>query len=197
MREEFEQRWQLARAVSGARIKQVKAESRILYALLSSTRPASVLEIGSAWGGTLHLYSGACSATASVTSVDTGKHPGAMQRVIAALTAEGRDAVWYHGGSHDASVIAKVAKRGPFEFIHVDGDHSKEGVLEDWKRYGPMVKPGGLIAFHDILFDHGSTKVCQAWPEIREGQDWAEIIGPFWNKTRHRVGIGLIWAPSD
>jgi len=198
MREEFEQRWQLARAVSGARLKQVKAEARLLYALLSSYRPASFLEIGSAWGGTLHLYAGACSRTASVTSVDTGQHPAAIRRVIEDLREkEGRDATWFHGGSHDDSITAKVAARGPFEFIHIDGDHSKHGVIDDRHRYGPMLAPGGLIAFHDIVFDHGSTKVCLAWPEIREGQDWAEIIGPFWNKTRHRVGIGLIWAPSD
>ena len=196
MREEFEQRWQLARTVSGARIKQVKAESRLLYALLSSTRPASFLEIGSAWGGTLHLYAGAWLGMRSVTSVDTGKHPAAMRRVIEDLREkEGRDAVWLHGGSHDDSITAKAAKRGPFDFIHVDGDHSKPGVLEDWKRYWPMLAPGGLIAFHDILFNHGSTKVCAAWPEIRAGQDWAEIVGPFWHATKHRVGIGLIWAP--
>ena len=86
MSKEFEQRWQLARAVSGARLKQVKAEARLLYALLSSSRPTSFLEVGSAWGGTLHLYAGAWLGTRSVTSVDTGKHPVAMHRVIAALT---------------------------------------------------------------------------------------------------------------
>jgi len=40
-------------------------------------------------------------------------------------------------------------KRGDFLFI--DGDHTYEGVEGDFEMYSPLVRRGGIIAFHDIV----------------------------------------------
>ena len=37
----------------------------------------------------------------------------------------------------------------PLDFIFIDGDHSFEGVLEDYFDWSGMLKVGGVIAFHD------------------------------------------------
>jgi hypothetical protein len=37
------------------------------------------------------------------------------------------------------------------DFLFIDGDHSYEGVKKDFEMYSPLVKSGGLIAFHDIV----------------------------------------------
>lgn len=40
-----------------------------------------------------------------------------------------------------------------FDFLFIDGDHSYAGALADLKTYYSLVRPCGLIAFHDIAPD--------------------------------------------
>jgi cephalosporin hydroxylase len=40
----------------------------------------------------------------------------------------------------------------PFiDFLFIDGDHTYEGVKNDWEMYSPFVKKRGLICFHDTV----------------------------------------------
>lgn len=36
------------------------------------------------------------------------------------------------------------------DFIFVDGDHSYEGLKEDWQIVRRILRPGGIAAFHDV-----------------------------------------------
>ena len=38
-----------------------------------------------------------------------------------------------------------------FDFIFVDGDHSWENVLPEFKEIERVIKPGGVIAYHDTI----------------------------------------------
>jgi len=55
-----------------------------------------------------------------------------------------------------------------FDIIFVDGDHSYDGVKADIALFAPMVKPGGVIAFHD----------CHAWsdPSVPASDSWVEGV---------------------
>jgi predicted O-methyltransferase YrrM len=37
----------------------------------------------------------------------------------------------------------------PFDFVFIDGDHSYEGLAEDWTAWSPLCGEGGIIALHD------------------------------------------------
>jgi cephalosporin hydroxylase len=82
---------------------------------------------------------------------------------------------------------------------NIDGDHSYEGALQDWKMYAPLVRKGGLIAFHDILTDYhsatwGHVNVRKVWEEVKADPSTAE----FWEyvdpdpNAAFRDGIGVI-----
>jgi predicted O-methyltransferase YrrM len=52
------------------------------------------------------------------------------------------------------------------DFIFIDGDHSEQGLLADWRAWSPLVEPGGIVALHDSrstperrIDDAGSVKV--------------------------------------
>lgn len=45
---------------------------------------------------------------------------------------------------------AKELKDKSYDFVFIDGDHSIKGVLNDLDNYAPKVRPGGIIAGHDI-----------------------------------------------
>lgn len=41
--------------------------------------------------------------------------------------------------------------RGSYDFLFIDAGHTLEDVLRDHEAYAPMVRPGGVVAFHDAL----------------------------------------------
>lgn len=42
----------------------------------------------------------------------------------------------------------------PFDFIYIDADHSAEAVVSDTKLSWPLLKPGGIMALDDYLYEH-------------------------------------------
>lgn len=44
-----------------------------------------------------------------------------------------------------------------FDFIFIDGDHTYDAVLEDFKMYLPKVKKGGLVFVHDSRMNRGGA----------------------------------------
>lgn len=39
----------------------------------------------------------------------------------------------------------------PVDPLFVDGDHTYVGARSDYEMYGPLVRDGGIVAFHDIV----------------------------------------------
>ena len=61
------------------------------------------------------------------------------------------DVIWVEKvGPEAAPIITKQSKR-PTDFIFFDGDHSWEGIESDWLAWGPILKPGCIVAFHDSI----------------------------------------------
>lgn len=75
-------------------------------------------------------------------------------------------------------------------FLFIDGDHSYEGVKKDFEMYSPLVKKGGIIAFHDALYHHdGTEEVDTFWDEIKHKYKYLEI-----KESPHSTGIGIIYV---
>lgn len=62
-------------------------------------------------------------------------------------------------------VIPKLTVK--FDFVYVDGDHKKKGVIEDIGLAMSVLRPGGIIAGHDYA--------RSIWPEVKVAVD--EIFG--------------------
>lgn len=56
---------------------------------------------------------------------------------------------------------------GPIDFLMIDGDHSAVQVSKDYYNFHPFVRPGGLIAFHDINVPHASG-VKKLWKHLKQ-----------------------------
>jgi len=61
---------------------------------------------------------------------------------------------------------AAACDHRPVDFVFIDGDHSEEGLLDDWRAWSPLVEPGGIVALHDSrstperpIDEAGSVKV--------------------------------------
>ncbi|MEM7682321.1 MAG: class I SAM-dependent methyltransferase [Planctomycetota bacterium] len=182
-------------------------EIESLYHAVREIAPRRVLEIGTHRGGTLYLWAQAARDNATLVSVDlpAGKFGGGYSAPRAELyRAFAQPEQTMHllrEDSHTQETFQKVQdcfSGDPVDFAFIDGDHSYEGVTQDFAMYGPLVRPGGLIAFHDILPRHGATRdgghtgVDRHWNAVKDHYDTREFIDPI----DPRMGIGLLRVPE-
>lgn len=76
------------------------------------------------------------------------------------------------GDSHDPATFDSVANqcKAGVDFLFIDGDHNYAGVGLDYEMYSMLVRPGGIIAFHDIMRPAGlieGVEVRKFWDELR------------------------------
>lgn len=181
--------------------RQNPVEIEELYKAVCQLAPERVLEIGTARGGTLYLWTQASKEIATIVSVDLpgGEFGGAYPQCRVPFYREfSRPKQTLHllrKDSHQAQTLKDVTalfNGQKIDFAFIDGDHSYEGVKADFLEYGPLVKPGGLIAFHDILPrpDLPTIQVDRFWNEIRNKYETTEFIGP--DDSGRKIGIGLV-----
>lgn len=126
--------------------------------------PRRVLEIGVGFGGTLRQWLKYTPGGAHIVSVDLHEWDGAAQPTLWQEWARefGQTLTHFAGSSQDAAIIRQVQSLGPYDFIFVDGDHRAEAALADYHVYRPMLRPQGMMAFHDIV-EHPANPDIQTW----------------------------------
>lgn len=134
---------------------QKKIEIQQLLNLIEKLRPRYLCEIGSDKGGTLLLFSRIATTNAKLISIDLN-YPAALAKAVPKLIRRGQNATCIAADSHDLDTLRTVREQlhgSQLDFLFIDGDHSLEGVSKDFEMYAPLVRKGGIIAFHDIVPD--------------------------------------------
>ena len=80
------------------------------------------------------------------------------------------------GDSHSLDVIEQARKISPFDFVFIDGDHTRPAVENDFWNYLPMVRSGGIIALHDAVVVSPMHQVKNFIDDLRHKFDF-NIIG--------------------
>lgn len=168
---------------------QDKFELWQLLELLDRRPVARILEIGVHRGGMVQTFR-QVYPHAKIVGLDTD---------FSHLEFRGFDAI--AGNSHDPKVRDEVASefgRHQIDFLFIDGDHGYDGVIKDYEMYAYLVKPGGLIGFHDIQRDpkrvphHTGVDCRAAFDELKKKHASIEI----WNGTLgdDAPGIGVLFV---
>lgn len=163
-------------------MQQDKREFWPLVEEVSKINPKRILEIGSAHGAGLIFWDSMVGADGQVVSInysDSGKHQWTMD--YSTCTS---DMTFIARSSHAPGALeeAKAAFNGLVDFIFIDGDHSYEGVKQDYEMYSPLVRAGGIVGFHDISYD----------TEIQVGRFFNTIDRPT-RKIEFSHGIGIVY----
>lgn len=125
-------------------LQQVRAEFAGLVDAISAH--------GLIGGRALQLGLGECGASHAawgaifneVGTVDLGAEPGITQ---------------FRGNTHSVQARAWASELEPLDFLFIDAGHTRYDVMADYRDYSPLVRPGGLIAFHDALPRPGYPEV--------------------------------------
>ena len=122
------------------------------------------------------------SPSAQFVSVDIAMTPLRQLALKQAKQPEQR-LTYIVGNSQTAEAVERVKQAvgsHELDLLFIDGDHAYEGVKRDFELYSPLVRRGGIVAFHDIVPDY-RTALGVSTPSITEGvpRFWKEIKGNF------------------
>lgn len=152
--------------------------------LLARDPIVNVVEIGIRRGGTCAIWHELSSGL--VVGVDLRDEFSIARHVeLAEAYPRFRSVL---GDSHAADTRASVLRAldsASIDLLFIDGDHSAEGVRQDFDMYGPLVRAGGVIAFHDIQPHPTTLGVRDFWRDLQGAKlEWN--IGGEWG------GIGAL-----
>ncbi len=173
-----------------------------LIHLVREQSPGVILEIGTKAGGTLYCWARVSSCDALLISVDLpdGEFGGGYSELEAPrfknflrenqrLSCLRMDS---HSGAARESVVELLEGKS-IDFLFIDGDHRYEGVRADFENFSPLVRPGGLIAFHDTRANPGmpAAQVHRFWEEIKNQSRHLELIDRS-SEAQFGMGIGVL-----
>ena len=194
----------LAYAVDHVGITQKPDEIRWLFELVRELQPRVVLEIGLDEGGTFFLWTRAAAPDAQLVAIDT-RPPGALGLrspfpLVRRAFARGKQRVdlLMAADSHDPATVPRVERLlggRPVDFLFIDGDHSYDGVWADFRMYSPLVRPGGIVAFHDVAQETTVDTVGTArfWKEFSAERATEERVAG----GAPGFGIGVYRLPAS
>jgi len=178
---------------------QVYEEILGLVEIVANLKPRRVLEIGTAGGGTLFIWCRLASDDATIISVDLpggpfgGGYPMWRAVLYRYFRKPQQKLHLIRGDSHDPRTLEKVEKilgGEELDFLFIDGDHTYEGVKRDFEMYSPLVRSGGIVAFHDIVpgppENVGGVPVF--WSEIKHRYRYLEIVRD-WRQGGYGIGV--------
>jgi predicted O-methyltransferase YrrM len=180
---------------------QHPSEIRSFLELLEPDPPSVVLEIGTARGGTLFLFAQIAHDDALLVSIDVpgdgyafGGRPEYKRRarLYRALGRERQRIVYVAGDSHREETyreVRDVLSGKPVDLLFIDGDHTRAGVERDFEMYLPLVRNGGIVAFHDIVPGPPEAvgDVPSFWRDIRTSES-VEIVAD-WQQRSFGIGV--------
>lgn len=186
-------------------ILQIEAEIVPFLQYVRDSQPKCVGEIGLKHGGNTFLFTRMFPHATRFIGLDLVLQNIGKARFLARPTQR-LDVI--EGSSYSPAVIARTRCRlgaTRFDFLFIDGDHEYEGVRADFEAYYDMVRPGGLIAFHDIVPDEfartgqrNPNSMCygggvhRLWSELREQYPHREFVESW---DQYGFGIGVLTRP--
>ena len=178
---------------------QIKNEITKLLEILKDLKSKIILEIGTAGGGTLFLFTKIAHPEATIISVDLpggyfgGGYTKWKMPIYQSFANRRQRIKLFREDSHNPKTFELVKNfldGKMIDFLFIDGDHTYEGVKKDFEMYSCLVKNGGIIAFHDIVecLPEVGCEVSKYWNEIKSDYQFLEIIEDINQKW---AGIGV------
>lgn len=174
---------------------QIRSEIAQLLAYVAAERPRRVLEIGTSSGGTLYFFAWASASNAWILSLDVREYDRQRRLLFRSFARRRQRVAVCRADSQlpeTRALVEAFFAGAPVDFLFVDGDHVYESARRDYELYAPLVRPGGLIAFHDIVDgpEEHVGGVPRLWRELREELDDPRELVESWDQGGYGIGLG-------
>ena len=166
-------------------------------------RPATVLEIGTAKGGSLFMAAALADDDALIVSIDLplgnygGGYPDWKVPLYQSFARARQRIELLRMDSHTAETVRRLADilgGRTIDYMFIDGDHTYDGVRSDFERYRAFLSKKAIVAFHDIVTDkssHPTHFVSEFWNEVKHRYPHKELVE---DPAQDKLGIGVLFV---
>ena len=144
------------------RCYQSPLEMESLLNLLTYHKIETIVEIGSCHGGTANIWR-MMYPQADIVCIDLNFNLWLPDIPVKRIVGDTTD-------ERTKNLLRLHLDGKQIDFLFIDGDHNYESCKSDWEMYSPLVREGGIIAFHDVMVLQGVKDVfaeIQAKKKIR------------------------------
>lgn len=144
---------------------------QLLHSIVKFFRCETIAEIGVAYGDTTRWL---CQAApnATVHGFDCWADHGVMEKTYGQKSSK-EDVAKFLKYFHNVEnfellkvntitekdkFLEKISEIGPLDFVFIDGDHSYDGVKNDFELVYPHLSDKGIVVFHDTLLCDGTRQ---------------------------------------
>jgi cephalosporin hydroxylase len=205
----------LAEPSGGIEAWQIPEEFRALARLVAERRPRTVLEIGSADGGTLLAHTRLVHEQALIVSIDLphgpfgGGYPPWRMPLYESFAGPAQRLELLRVDSHaptTAELLENVLAGRRIDYAFIDGDHTYDGVRQDFELCLRFAAPDAVIAFHDIAplpnpewvasaaAAPGDGAVHEFWTQVKRHYAHDEFIR---DAAQQGYGIGVLYLDRE
>lgn len=169
-------------------VAQKKYELEMIQEFLKKYKIKNVLEIGTYRGGTARLWANmlddenghvyCCDKQFDWGNFKDNGYIGTENKEYNREVYNGTNIenkiVEFKGDSHDSEFIKNVKNNitEKVDILFIDGDHTYEGVKQDFINYYDLVKENGFIIFHDIV-------------DSKHHRDYGCVVSILWNEIKN------------
>ena len=173
-----------------------------LAKMIYEKKPKVILEIGTARGGTLFLASQLADDNALIVSIDLpdgmygGGYPKWKIPLYKSFKKRNQTIELIQGDSHTTEILNKlisILNGRKIDYLFIDGDHTYEGVKQDFETYTKLLNTNAIVAFHDIVPDRSEIPnhfVYEYWNDIKNYYEHKEFIKDI---NQSKLGLGVIY----
>lgn len=169
--------------ISRASIEKMDLE--VISRFLQSRKPQVCLEIGTWKGYSAEFWLELFRPEIFITIEKEPKMEDAVE-----MTRAGVHYLWGHD-SRSIDTYKKVhgiLNDRLVDFLFIDGDHSYDGVMDDWSNYSQLMAKGSVVIFHDCCYHSEGTEEADVfWNMIKKDKNYIEV-----KSTPTSTGIGII-----
>ena len=137
------------------------------------------------------LFTRSLHPQATIVSVDLDGYPVWRIPIYNRFALPGQTMHLLRADSHHPGTRAGVEEfldGRKIDFLFIDGDHSDAGVRSDFELFYDLMRPGGLIGFHNIV-DSSHLPGSSAVERAQNALLLEEIVA---DPNQRRRGIGLL-----
>lgn len=152
-----EQYWIHQTTWFGEPILQLPQDLLALQEIIFKTRPRFIVEVGTAWSGSLLFYSTLMEVLGGerIIAIDIYV-PDALKERIASFERLAQRITWLTGSSTDPATIDSVKSivgGSAQTMVVLDSDHSHDHVLSELNLYSPLVGRGQYLVVCDTVVE--------------------------------------------
>jgi predicted O-methyltransferase YrrM len=177
---------------------QLRDEIEALATLLRKEQPQSAIEIGTAKGGSFYIWSRYLDSVNELVSLDLpgGQFGGGYDEQKIGIFREfapSKKMDFVRDDSHQPDTYEEVSDlvNGDVDFLFIDGDHTYEGVKQDFEMYSELVSEGGIIALHDIVTHPDDAGIVE---KRRQNVEDIEDRHLLWGESHPDCNVDQFWA---